>query len=524
MILSQSFEVLFNSATAYADAGRYEDALRFYGEAYKINMNSWELLLNVGIINDELGRHEMAIELYERVLQLNPDADLLNGNLLLAKLKICNWSKYEEQIEILTERVVEGRYTSPFAMTALYDSPMLQFMAAKTYGNFLYPYSPIPSNFCIGKNSKIRLGYFSADFHNHATTYLIAELLNLHDRSKFEIFAFSFGPQLNDDGRKIISSAVDHFFDMSKSSCAEIVDIVRALDIDIAIDLKGYTKDMRMEIFAKRIAPLQINYLGYPGTMGVEYYDYIIADKVLIPIDSVEFYSEKIIYLPNSYQANNSKRFTQISSIDRNKLGIPDAEFIYCCFNNSYKITPFVFDSWMRILLQVPKSILWLYEYNATSKNNLLMEARKRGVDGDRIIFAKNLPLNEHLNRLAFADVVLDTRPYGAHTTSSDALLVGVPVITLIGQSFASRVASSLLSALGVSELITQTEEEYESLAISLAREPNRLADLKKTIRLNAKLEPLFNTKMLVSHIENAYVQVLDRSKLNLLPDHIYIT
>jgi predicted O-linked N-acetylglucosamine transferase (SPINDLY family) len=278
-----------------------------------------------------------------------------------------------------------------------------------------------------------------------------------------------------------------------------------------------------MEIFAKRVAPLQLNYLGYPGTMGVEYYDYILADKVLIPADLAAHYSEKIIYLPHSYQANDSNRFQQIQNIDRNKLGVPDEEFIFCCFNNSYKITPFVFDSWMKILQQVPKSILWLREYDKTSNNNLLKEALKRGLNSDRIVFAKSLPLNEHLNRLAFADVVLDTRPYGAHTTASDALLVGVPVITLIGKSFASRVAASLLSALGLNELITNTEEEYETLAITLAHEPDKLASLKSKIRLNVKREPLFKTNMLVTHIENAYIQILNRKKLNLPPENIFI-
>jgi predicted O-linked N-acetylglucosamine transferase (SPINDLY family) len=345
----------------------------------------------------------------------------------------------------------------------------------------------------------------------------------LHDRNKFEIFAFSFGPQFHDDGRKKITASVDHFFDVSQSSCDEIVNTARGLNIDIAIDLNGHTKNMRMEIFAKRVAPLQLNYLGYPGTMGVEYYDYIFADKALIPTELAAYYSEKIIYLPHSYQANDSKRFQQIQNIDRNKLGVPDAEFIFCCFNNSYKITPFVFDSWMRILRQVPTSILWLREYDKTSNNNLLVEALKRGVNGDRIVFAKSLPLNEHLNRLAFADVVLDTRPYGAHTTASDALLVGVPVITLIGKSFASRVAASLLSALGMNELVTTSEEEYETLAISLAQQPDKLASLKNKIRLNVKREPLFKTNMLVTHAENAYIQILNRKKLDLHPENIYI-
>ena len=520
---SQSFEVLFNSATAYASDGKYEDALRFYGEAYKLNMNSWELLLNVGIINDDLGRHELAIELYERVLQLNADADLLNGNLLLAKMKICSWSKYEEHIQVLKEGVIAGKRTSPFAMTALDDSPELQYLAAKIYGNTLYPHTHNPLNFNVGKNSKIRIGYFSSDFHNHAITNLMGEFLSLHDRNKFEIFAFSFGPQFHDDGRKKITASVDHFFDVSQSSCDEIVNTARGLNIDIAIDLNGHTKNMRMEIFAKRVAPLQLNYLGYPGTMGVECYDYILADKILIPADLVGHYSEKIIYLPHSYQANDSKRFQRIQNIDRNKLGVPDAEFIFCCFNNSYKITPFVFDSWMRILQQTPTSILWLREYDKTSNNNLLAEAIKRGINGDRIVFAKSLPLNEHLNRLAFADVVLDTRPYGAHTTASDALLVGVPVITLIGKSFASRVAASLLSALGMNELITNSEEEYETLAISLAQQPDKLASLINKICMNVKHEPLFKTNMLVTHIENAYIQILNRKKLNLTPENIYI-
>lgn len=517
------FEDLFSKATSYANTGNFKEALRLYGQAYELNSTSYELLWNVGIINEEIGQFEKAIQLYELTLRLHPDADYLMGNLLLARMRVCNWNYYEMHLEELMSAIEEDKKACPpFAATALFGSPKLQLRVASQYGNNLFPEAPMPEK-SHTKNNKIKVGYFSADFHNHATAFLMMELFELHDKSKFELFAFSFGPKKQDESRQRIVQAFDHFYDVSENSDDEIAEKSRNLNIDIAVDLKGYTRDMRMGIFSKRAAPIQINYLGYPGTMGVNYYDYIIADKVLIPDDSRAFYSEKVIYLPDTYQPNDSKRYSSINTAVKSDFGFSQSTFIFCCFNSSYKINPCTFDSWARILRAVPNSILWLYEENPIAAENLKAEGAKRGIK-DRVVFAKKLPLQEHLNRLAVADLVLDTYPYGAHTTASDALLVGVPVLTLIGESFASRVASSLLTALGLEELISETRIEFEKRAILLATQPLELQRVKEMTIKNRAAKKLFATGSYVANLERAYTLAIEARKHGMENDHIYVS
>jgi len=316
----------------------------------------------------------------------------------------------------------------------------------------------------------------------------------------------------------------DTFFDVASLSDVGISSLAREHQIDIAVDLKGYTQDSRPAIFAHRAAPIQINYLGFPGTMGASAIDYLIADPVLIPVGSQSAYSEKIIYLPNSYQVNDSQRRISDRVFTRQELALPESGFVFCCFNNNWKILPETFDAWVRIIQSVPNSMLWLYEDNPTAARNLQAQAKNRNLDPRRLVFAKRMPHAEHLARYRLADLFLDTFPYGAHTTASDALWVGLPVLTRTGESFASRVASSLLHAVGLPELITHTTQEYESLAIELANNPEKLSSLKARLAENRATCPLFNTALFAQHIESAYQAVYDRYHEGLAPDHIYVS
>ena len=372
-------------------------------------------------------------------------------------------------------------------------------------------------------NKKIRIGYYSADYYEHATSYLIAELIELHDKSKFEIFGFSFGPDQDDKMRKRISKAFDQFIDVNLKSDKEVAQLSRDLKIDIAVDLKGFTQFSRFGIFVERCAPIQVNYLGHPGTLGADCIDYIIADKVLIPQKNQKDYSEKIIYLPHCYQVNDSNKKISDKVFTKKELGLPEDGFVFCCFNQSYKITPYVFDIWTRLLKRIDGSVLWLIKDSDIGVNNLKKEAQKRGVEPDRIIFADKISNAEHLARHRLADLFIDTFPYTAHTTCSDALWSSLPVVTRIGQSFVSRVSASLLTAIGLSELITKKEKEYEELAFKIANNKSLLNEIKKKLNKNKLIKPLFNTKLFTKNIESAFIIMHERYYLNMPIQNIEI-
>jgi predicted O-linked N-acetylglucosamine transferase (SPINDLY family) len=351
----------------------------------------------------------------------------------------------------------------------------------------------------------------------------MAELFELHDKSKFELIGFSFGPIANDEMRQRLAKSFDQFIEVGKKSDVEIAKLSRDLNIDIAIDLKGFTQDSRTGIFAYRAAPIQVNYLGYPGTMGADYIDYIIADKTLIPLETQSYYSEKVAYLPDSYQVNDRKRSISGQQFTREELSLPENGFIFCCFNNNFKILPTTFASWMRILKAVEGSALWLFQDNHWVVDNLKKEASNHGIDASRLVFAERMPLSEHLARHCQADLFLDTFPCNAHTTTSDALWAGLPVLTLMGSSFASRVAASLLNAIGMPELITNAQEEYEALAIELAMNPKKLAEIKLKLAKNRLTTPLFDTPLFTKNLESAYIKMYERYQNDLVPEHIYI-
>ncbi len=518
--------------TFYANRGvalealkRYAEAVLSYDQALARKPDFARAHYNRALSLTQLKRYEEALANFDKAYELRPDYNLLFGQRLYYRMKICDWSAFFDHGYQLVEIIEQHeKAVSPFSVLAVADSLSLQKEAALTYvQDRFHGITPLPAITKYERREKIRIGYFSADFHDHATTHLMAELFEAHDRSRFELFAFSFGPESKDEMRKRVAASFDRFLDVQSLADLEVAMLSRDLEIDIAVDLKGFTTDSRTGIFALRAAPIQVNYLGYPGTMGAEYIDYLIADRVLIPESSRPYYTEKIVSLPNSYQVNDTKRRIAEKIFTREECGLPGSGFVFCCFNNNYKITPATFDGWMRMLKAVPESLLWLYEDNPKAADNLRREAAARGVDAERVIFAKRLLPAEHLARYRLADLFLDTLPCNAHTTASDALWAGLPVLTCMGEAFAGRVAASLLHAIQLPELITSTQEEYEALAIKLATHPEELAQIRRKLERNRLTTPLFDTQLFTGYIEEAYRAMYERCRADLPPDHLHI-
>jgi tetratricopeptide (TPR) repeat protein len=501
-------------------------AIVSYDKAISIQPDFAEALSNKATVLKDLKRYPEAIAYYSRALEINSCMPYLLGEIFHLRMKIGDWFCFDESILKITHAIVAGKKViMPFAALALFDSEEMNskvaHIATDTASNIQRSIAaPIPKY----QNPKIKLAYYSADFRSHPTSYLMSQLFKLHNRDQFEIYAFSL---LNggegDAMRKQLIPYFDHFIDVENLSDQEVVALSREQKIDIAVDLGGQTMDARTGIFALRAAPIQINYLGYPGTIAAHHHDYIIADEFTIPSVNKSFFTEKIIYLPDSYQVNDDQKEISNRIFSKEELGLPGDQFIFCCFNNNFKITPIIFNIWMNILKSVEDSILWLFEDNNFIKNNLVKEAEARGVSGDRLVFAKRIGQQDHLARHRVADLFLDTLPYNAHTTASDALWCGLPVITMMGDSFPGRVAASLLNAVGLPELITQSPEEYESLAVKLATDPAELKKIKGKLEGNRLTMPLFDTALFCRHLESAYNKVYDRHLNDLSPEHILV-
>jgi protein O-GlcNAc transferase len=516
-------ETWSNTGIVFFELKRYQEAIALYDKALALDPNYAEALCNKGNALDELKRYEEAIACYEKALSINPNIDWVPGVWMHLKLKISSWENLASNIQVLLAKVSAGeKVSNPFPLLLMSDDPQLHRQASAIFSHYQFP-----ANATLGlipkhpKGEKIRIGYFSADFQHHATSYLMAELIELHDKIQFEIIGISFGSGQSDEMRERLAKSFDQWIDASAMSDMEIAQLSRQLKIDIAVDLKGFTQNCRPGIFAYRAAPIQVSYLGYPGTMSADYMDYLIADKTLIPQDVRQGYSEKIAYLPNSYQVNDRKRVISEKVFTRAELGLPEKGFVFCSFNNNYKVLPECFQSWMRILKAVETSVLWLYEDNAVAVKHLQQEAEKSGVNSNRLVFAKRMPLPEHLARHQQADLFIDTFPCNAHTTASDALWAGLPVLTLIGNAFASRVAASLLNAIGLPELITTSPQAYEALAIELGRNPEKLAALKQKLASNKLTSPLFDTPQFTKDLEQVYLRMYQRYQADLAPEHI---
>ncbi len=507
------------------ELNKTNEALESCNNAIKINPNYSEALLNRGNIFKDLKQLADAVKSYEQAININPDLDYLLGTLIFNKNALCNWSFYRKNLENLKNKISNSYKASiPFYILSIYDSLPLQKISAETNVKDKFP-NISKINLITKKklNKKIRVGYYSGDFREHPVSYQLVHVLESHDRSKFEIYGFSFGPKKEDEIKKRISLSFDKFFDVSLKSDKDIAKVSRELEIDISIDLMGLTRQNRFGIFVERCAPIQVNFLGYAGTLGTECIDYIVGDKILIPKESQKYYSEKIVYLPDTYQPNDSTKKISHQIFSREELGLPKEGFVFCCFNNYYKITPNVFEIWMRLLKRIDGSSFWFSKGNLESKKNLIEEAKKRGIDSSRLVFAERMPLPDHLARLKVADLFLDTLPYNAHTTCSEALWAGLPVLTLIGESYASRAAASILNAIDLPELITNTEKEYEDLAVELATNPVRLKEIKDKLQKNRLTKPLFNTELYTKNLEAAFTKMYERYINNIPINNIEI-
>jgi len=498
--------------------GQFEKALLSYENALSISPKNAEAYFNLGNLMLDLNQLDKAIANYEHALKLKPGIDCNFGNLVHTKMHLCSWDDFSDNLEELLEKINRNEKTiSPFSLAALIDDAKIQLKNAQIFAKQKYPKnSALSKNYNYSTHKKIRIGYFSADFREHPVSYLSAELYELHNRSQFEIYAFSFGPDTQDVMNLRIKAGVDNFYDVHNMSYKDIALLSRSMEIDIAIDLGGFSANNRLEIFAITAAPIQINYFGYPGTMGADFFDYIVGDETLIPEDQKSNYAENIIYLPSCYMPQDNSKQISDKPITRQECNLPENSFVFCCFNNSYKITPKEFDIWMRLLNKVDGSVLWLLEANKLSVDNLKFEAEKRGVKADRLIFANKLAIEEHLARQKLADLFLDTFNFNAHTTASDALWVGLPVLTKIGKGFSARVAGSLLTSMEVPELITTSEKEYEAKALDLAINPEKLLLIKKKLADKRSTAPLFDTETYTKNLEKAYIKAYERYSSSL--------
>ena len=503
-------DALNNRGTCLGSQKRFDEALVAFDNALMINGDSADTLYNRGDILRSLKRFDEALVSYERALKVDPDHPYALGGAASALLNSCGWRGVKKIAGNMRTRVRKA-IIPPFTLLGYCDDPALQLQCASLYVQDKVSEAKMP--FWGGaryRHDRIRIAYLSADFHEHATAFLMAELFEIHDRSRFEVSAFSYGIDDGSEMRTKLVKAFDHFFDVREKSDHEVANILNANEIDVAVDLKGHTQDNRLGILSYRPCPVQATYLGYPGTLGADFIDYVVADRIVAPFDQESFFSEKIVHLPDSYQANDFKRPLPSIVPPRSQVGLPNDAFVFCCFNNSWKIASPIFEIWMRLLDKVPGSVLWLIEDNSGASNRLRDEAVSRTIDPRRLVFAERLPLREHLARHRVADLFLDTLPYNAHTTASDALWMGLPILTCRGACFAGRVCSSLLEAVGLSELIADNLEEYERRALEIARSRESLAALKDKLERNRQACPLFDTPRLCRHIESAYSTMRD--------------
>jgi predicted O-linked N-acetylglucosamine transferase (SPINDLY family) len=510
-----------NRGSAMLPLKEEEAALPFFEKALQLNPADADAWANRASAYSALRRYAQASTDSDRALALAPDLNFAARVGIHARLHACDWARREaDKARVTADLRAGARVINVLDHRGLCDSEEECLLAARLWSAEEYP--PQPHPLWRGEryaHDKIRLAYISTDLRTHAVGSLIVGCFEHHDKERFEMTAISLSAGDGSETRRRMEAAFDHFIDVQSMNDEAVAALLREREIDIAVDLNGYTGDARSGILAHRPAPVQVNYLGYPGTMGAPYIDYIIADPTVIPLAHRIHYSEQVVYLPYAYQANDRKRRIAQATPTREEAGLPRTGFVFACFNNTHKIGPEMFDIWMRLLRDVNDSVLWLFEDNAQAAQNLKREAAARGVDARRLVFAPRVMPPDHLARTRLADLFLDTLPYNAHTTASDALWMGLPVLTCPGQTFPSRVATSLLRAIGMDELVTSSLGEYETVARDLALDGHRLAAIKAKLLENRDTKPMFDTAQFTRYLESAYRGMWERQRTGLPPE-----
>jgi predicted O-linked N-acetylglucosamine transferase (SPINDLY family) len=504
---------LNNQGLTFLDGRRAADALRSFDEALAAQPDSVEVLFNRGTALLVMKRFAEAAHSFSQVVRLAPHFGGAVGSLFYARRNCCDWSDYQPLAQRAVAAVERGEFIDlPLSFMGVTDSSRMQLACARLCSALRYPQRAAPATpHGPRRHDRIRVAYLSGDFGEHAVSYLIAGVIEHHERNRFETVAVSWGRSNAGPTRQRLEAAFERFIDVTDLSDAEIVAQMRDLEIDIAVDLAGHTDGQRTQIFADRAAPIQVSYLGFPGTSGVPEMDYIVADDFLIPPQHRENYSEQIVYLPECFQSNDERRTTDAAAPTRSAVGLPEDGLVWCSFHGSYKVTPPTFDIWVRLARAVPRSVLWLLGGSPVIEENLRREAVRRGLDANRLVFAAHLPYSHHLARIPLADIYLDTFPFNGGATTSDALWAGVPVVTCAGQSFAARMSGSLLRTCGMTDLVTHSLPDYERLALRLAGEPARLASLRARLAERRGSSPLFDTARFCRHLEAAYAALVER-------------
>jgi protein O-GlcNAc transferase len=504
--------------------GRPGEALASYERGLALEPRA-ELFANRGNLFSELGRFEDAAKDFDTALRLDPDIPYARGSSLFCKLRYCDWESLDRERQLVLEGLAQDRRViQPGEFVAVSGSAEHQLKCARVWVSrevgtpsaSLWQHRPY-------RHDRIRVAYVSADFRSHAILQLMAGVFEEHDKARFDVAAVSLGADDQSRLRKRAAAAFGHFIEAGTKSDSEVARLIKDFETDIAVDLMGFTSGSRSRIFSQRPAPVQVNYLGFPGTMGADYLDYIIADRTVIPVEAERFYAERIVRLPDTFQANDLRRPRADRAFSRIELGLPENGFVFCCFNNHFKIWPEVFGVWIQLLKRIEGSVLWLLQNTDEGARNLRREAEARGVAGERLIFAPRMEIEDHIARHRQADLFLDTLPCNSGTTASDALWAGLPVLTCIGTSFAGRVAASLLRAGGLPELITSSLEEYAATAAELALDREKLSSIKEKLSVDRASNPLFDTKRFTRHLEAAFTSMWERHERGESPAHFAV-
>ncbi len=518
-------EAWLGCSNCFRETERYAEAFSAYDKALSLKPDLAEAWFGRGTIFNRLKRHEEAESAYAQVLKIDPQYPFIKGMLHHQRMLCCDWEAINEATAEIDQDVALGKLSAvPFAWQGVAKSQRSLQLCAELYTKANFPADArFSTRRPLANHDKIRVGYSSGELRDQATSHLIVGVLELHDSSRFEVYGVDNGWNDQSDVRRRIDASLHRMIDISKLGDSSAAAAIRENQIDILVNLNGYFGKQRTQVFAQRPSPIQVNYLGFPGTLGASYMDYIIADRYVVPEDQKVFYTEKVACLPNCYQANDGNKEIGTHKFSRMECGLPETGFVFCCFNNNYKILPDIFNCWMRILKHIEGSVLWLVEDNPSAASHLRNAARGLEVNPERLVFAKRISLPDHLARHRLGDLFLDTLPYNAHTTASDALWAGLPVLTCLGETFAGRVGASLLNAINLPELIATTLEDYERMAIELATDPEKLMKIKRKLADNRPTTPLFDTKLFTKHIEAAYTTMYERERAGLPPDHFSV-